>query len=199
MATTFHLIRHGSYPLLGRTLAGRMPGLSLSPAGRAEAEAVAARLACCGLVAVIASPRERTMETAALIAARCGLSVTPDPDLDEVAFGAWTGQDFSALAGDPAWRTFNDVRSLAPIPGGETMAAVQARAVGALLRWQAALPDAEIALVSHGDVIKAILLLALGAPLDMIHRIDISPASRSVLVLDRVSVQVRALNLPAGA
>lgn len=199
MATVFHLIRHGSYPWLGRGLAGRMPGLSLNAEGRAEAERVAERLAGIGLAAVAASPRERTLEAAAPVAARCGLSVTADPGLDEVDFGAWTGRGFADLGDDPAWHAFNRLRGFAPVPGGETMSAVQTRAVAALLRWHAAFPEAEVALVSHGDVIKAMLLHALGAPLDMILRIEIAPASRSVLVLDRLSVQVRALNLPAGA
>lgn len=198
MATVFHLVRHGSYSWLGRALAGRTPGLSLAPAGRDEAERVAATLAARGLAAVIASPRERTMETAAPIAASCGVAVTTDADLDEVDFGAWTGRGFANLADDPAWHAFNRLRGFAPVPGGEAMIAVQARAVAALLRWHAAYPQAEIALVSHGDVIKAMLLHALGAPLDMIHRIDIAPASRSVLALDRLGVQVRAINLPAG-
>ena len=57
---TLLLVRHGSHGLLGRTLVGRMPGVSLSAAGRGEAERAAAMLAGRGIARVISSPLERT-------------------------------------------------------------------------------------------------------------------------------------------
>lgn len=195
MPTTLHLIRHGSYPPLGRYLAGRVHDLPLDPEGRAQAAQVAEALAARPLAAVVASPRLRTRETAAPIAAAHGLAVTLDDDLDELAFGDWTGRSFAELSGDPAWAAFNASRALAPIPGGETMAAVQARAVAALLRLRAAYPEGEVAVVSHGDVIKAMLLGVLGAPLELMRRIEVAPASRSVVVLHEADACVLAVNL----
>lgn len=196
--TTFHLIRHGAHDLLDRTLAGRMAGVGLNAAGRAQAEVVARSLAGAlagsGIGAVISSPRQRAMETAAPIAAALGVTVTPDDGLEEIDFGDWTGRDFPALNADPDWQAFNTLRSLAPTPGGETMLAAQARAVGAVQRLHAAHPDAALALVSHADTIKAILAYAMGVPLDLFGRIEIAPASRSVLVLDRGGPWVRGVN-----
>ncbi len=37
--TVFHLLRHGEHGLLGRVLAGRMPGVGLTERGRAESPA----------------------------------------------------------------------------------------------------------------------------------------------------------------
>ncbi len=199
MATLLHLIRHASYPPLGSMLAGRAPGLSLTEAGRAEAELLSARLAGHHLAAVFTSPRERARETAAPIAARHGLAPLVDADLDEIDFGTWTGRSFAELAEDPDWQAFNLFRAFSPIPGGETMAAVQARAVAALLRLSAAYPEAELAVVSHGDVIKGMLLHVLGAPLDLMRRIDLAPASRSVVSLGRLDARVLAINLPPGS
>ena len=71
--TTFHLIRHGAHDLLGRVLTGRMPGVALNEAGRAQAAGLAAALAGGGIAAVVSSPLQRARETAAPIAARLGL------------------------------------------------------------------------------------------------------------------------------
>ncbi|MBV9734531.1 MAG: histidine phosphatase family protein, partial [Acidisphaera sp.] len=115
----------------------------------------------------------------------------------EVDFGDWTGDRFEALHARPEWRAFNRFRSTAPIPGGETMLAAQARAVGAVLRLRAAHPDAELAVVSHADVIKAVLAHFLAAPLDLFSRIEIAPASRSVVVLYDETAAIAGVNLPA--
>lgn len=196
MATTFHLIRHGTYPLLGHVLGGRSAGHSLDAAGRAQAEALAEALAVRPIRAVVSSPLERTRETAAPIAARHGLAVAIEPDLNEIDFGEWTGAAFDELHARPAWRAFNLFRSSTPIPGGETMLAAQARAMAALLRLRAAYPEGDVAVVSHGDVVKAILAHFLGVSLDLFRRFEISPASRSVVVMHAEDAQVLAVNLP---
>lgn len=197
--TTFHLIRHASYDLLGRVLAGRTPGHSLNATGRAEATRLAERLSGEGIAAVISSPLERARETAATIAAAAGVSVTIEPDLNEVDFGAWTGAAFEALHHDPEWRLFNRMRSMASVPGGETMLAVQSRAVAAILKLRQQLPGSRIAVVSHGDVIKSLLTYCLGIPLDLFRRIEISPCSRSIVRFGDAELRVDGINLPPGA
>ncbi len=191
--TVFHLVRHASHDLLGKVLVGRGP-VSLNARGRAEAAAAAETLAGAGLAAMASSPRERALQTADVIAARAGLTVVVEPGLDELDMGDWTGLGFDALAGDPHWQAFNAFRSSAPVPGGEPMLAAQARALAAILRLRAAYPDAAVALVSHADVIKAVLMHFLGMPLDAIHRIDVAPASVSVVELFDRDAVVRTLN-----
>ena len=62
------------------------------------------------------------------------------------------------------------------------MAAMQARAVGAVRQWNTTLgDDAVYAVVSHGDVIKAILADAMGSHLDQFQRIVVDPASVSIV------------------
>lgn len=195
-ATTFHLVRHASYDLLGRVLAGRTPGHSLNRTGQAEAEALAEALAERPIAAVFSSPLERARETAHPVAARHDLRVAIDPTLDEIDFGEWTGLTLDELHADPAWRRFNAFRSTTPIPGGETMLAVQARAVAALIRMRSSFPEGEVVAVSHGDVIKAILAHFLALPLDLISRIEVAPASRSVVVLSDRDARILAINLP---
>jgi len=193
MGTVFHLVRHASHDLVGRVLVGRGP-VALSEAGQREAGMVSRMLAGAGLAGVVTSPQPRAQQTAAVIAARTGVAVTVDPGLDELDFGAWTGAAFDALQDDPCWRAFNTFRGGTPIPGGETMLAVQARAVGTVLRLRDAHPDTALALVSHADVLKAVLAHFLGMPLDLIGRIELAPASRSLLTVFETDAVVQGVN-----
>lgn len=172
-----------------------MAGVGLSDAGRAQAEALAAALGARPIEAVIASPAQRARETALPLAARLGLAVTVDAGLDEIDFGVWTGRAFAELDPDPAWQDWNRVRSLGVCPGGESMLGAQARAVACLCRLAAASPAAELALVSHQDVIKAVLAHVLGLSLDHLGRLAIDPASRTTIALSGVDACLLAMNV----
>ncbi len=193
-ACTFHLVRHAQHGLLGKVLAGRMDGVGLSAAGFAEAEALGRHFAATPIRALLVSPMLRAGQTAAPIAAATGAAPQTDPAFNEVDFGAWQGQSFDALAQAEGWDGWNRARGLAPTPGGETMLAVQARAMAGLVAQCPA--GGAVVVVTHSDVIKAVLAQALGMPLDLLHRLDIAPASRSILVLGADFARVEAVNLP---
>jgi probable phosphoglycerate mutase len=194
VTTTVFLVRHGSHDRLGRILCGRMNGVSLSERGREEARAAARRLAAEELAAVYSSPLERTQETAELVAEAAGLPVEIAPDLTEIDFGAWTGSEFAALADDPGWMRWNATRTRARAPGGETLPEVQTR----LVRWLDEAcrrhPAERIAAVSHGDPIKTLLAHAIGLPLGNLDRLEISPASVSVLLAGDWGMRVASVN-----
>ena len=193
-ACTIHLVRHAAHGLLGHSLTGRMPGVALSATGLTEATALASRYSGTQVRAVLTSPVQRAQETAGPIAAALGVHPVIEPGLEEVDFGGWAGKAFVALAGEPGWAAWNNARSLAPTPGGENMLAVQSRALSALMRHRE--DGGTIVAVSHSDVIKAVLAYVLGMPLDLLHRLEIAPASRSVLVLGESFARVEAVNLP---
>lgn len=195
MPTLFHLIRHGAYPLLDQALGGRADH-ELSDLGRTQADRLAAQLARRPIAAVISSPVRRAWQTAEPIAAGLGLDLIPDPAFSEIDFAGWTGRRFAELHADPAWQVWNRWRGSASVPGGESMLTVQSRAVAGVLRWAAAHPAAELAIVSHADVIKAVLAHVLGAPLDLMRRIEIGPGSISQVVLIEADAKVLAVNLP---
>jgi broad specificity phosphatase PhoE len=198
VTATFLLIRHAAHIHLDRRLSGRMDGVPLSDAGRAQAEALARALA--GRVAdepidrIVCSPLERTRETAAAIAAACHLPAPEPVDaLVEIDMGDWTGVAFEDLHG-PAWDAWNAQRGTARIPGGETMAEAQARIVGWLTQTAAAQDGARIALVSHSDMIRGAVAFALGLPLDHLLRFDIGPASVSGIVVGDWGARLLSLN-----
>ena len=180
--TTVLLVRHGLTAMTGPVLAGWTPGVVLNDKGRAQAAALAARLAPVPLAAVVSSPLERCAETAAAITADRDIAVQIDERLGECRYGDWTGQELRKLAKDPLWKVVQAHPSAAVFPGGESLRATQARAVDAIRAWNAELgADATYLVVSHADVIKAVVADALGLHLDLFQRIQIDPCSVTVL------------------
>lgn len=183
VSTTLFLLRHAAHDRVDNTLCGRLAGVHLGDAGRRQAERLADRLAAASLDAVYSSPQPRARETAAPIAARHSFVVTTSDALDEIDFGDWTGRRFDALAGDPAWQSWNAIRAGQRPPGGESMAAAQARMMSWMGELPARHPDRAVAGVSHADVIKAAIAGLLNLSLDSHARFEISPASISTLAL----------------
>lgn len=196
MTTTFMLIRHASHGLLGRTLCGRMPGVSLDEAGRRQAASLAKAIARSGVKvdALYASPLERARETAEPIGAALDLNVKVHLDLDELDFGAWSGCAFDDLGADARWIDWNRERDHVRPPGGETMAEAQLRIAALLERLESRHPRAVVALVSHGDMIKAALAWALGLPLAFYGRFEVAPASLSRLTVGPSGAKVWSIN-----
>jgi probable phosphoglycerate mutase len=181
--TDFFFIRHGANETVGHRIAGRQPGISLNGEGRAQARAVAEHISKAGIARIYSSPMERTLETAQIIGSHLGLSVQTSEDLNEVDFGKWTGSTFGALDQEPHWKSFNRLRSMTRVPGGELMLQTQTRMVSALEMLREQHPDERIAIVSHGDPIRSALIYYAGIPMDFIQRIRVDLASVSVLRL----------------
>jgi probable phosphomutase (TIGR03848 family) len=192
--TKLLLIRHGMTDAIGAFVAGTRPGTHLNEQGREQAERLGERLKAIALQAVVSSPLERALETATPIAVSHGLEIQQVPALTEFEFGNWTGCSFPELVGKAGWQRFNDARSITRAPNGELMLEVQRRAVAALLDLTAAHPDGTVVAVSHGDVIRAVLVYMLGMPIDFYHRLEVSPAGISVITLEAHGPAVLQVN-----
>jgi probable phosphomutase (TIGR03848 family) len=185
---TVLLVRHGRTTAnAAGVLAGRSAGVPLDDTGRAQSEALADRLTRLPLAAIVTSPLERCVETAnALAAGRRGLAPTTDERLVECGYGDWTGRPIKELRRTKLWRQVQSHPSAATFPGGESMRAMQARAVDAIREHDARVAaraggSAAWVVVSHGDVIKAVVADALGMHLDAFQRIVVDPASVTVI------------------
>jgi probable phosphomutase (TIGR03848 family) len=192
--TRFLLIRHALTDAIGVSIAGRARGVALNNEGRKQAEALAHRVASLKPVALYTSPLERTRETIAPLAKQLGLIPHLRAAFIEVDFGDWTGKTFAELREIDAWHRFNRARSRSRPPGGETMLEVQARAVAGIELLLERHPQGTIGVMSHGDVIRALVLYYTGAPVDLYQRIDVAPASVTVLDLDAESARVIRMN-----
>ena len=174
------LVRHALVDACGSFLAGRLRGVHLNEQGRQQAAALGHRLSNIELAAIYTSPLERARETAAALA-RNRVPVFVASDLNEVDFGEWTGLSFGELNRRKEWIAFNQSRSTAPIPGGEWMVDVQSRACRALKEIHEAHPTDHVAIISHADVLRALVAKLIETPLDRIDQFTIDPASVSVL------------------
>jgi probable phosphoglycerate mutase len=192
--TTFLLIRHAMNPWVGRALAGDKPGVHLDDAGRSQAQTLAHRLRDIHLDALYSSPLERALETAEPLASARGLAIHHRPRLIEIGLGEWTGREFGELEDNAQWQRFNSFRSSTRIPGGELMTEVQTRIVDELEELRRDHPEGTVALFSHADVIKCAVMFYAGAPLDFMHRLEISPASVSIIKLADWGAQLHAVN-----
>jgi broad specificity phosphatase PhoE len=194
MTATFFLVRHAAHDNVGGFLAGRTPGIRLGADGQAQAARLAQRLKRESFEAIYASPLERAEETAAAISTASHVPVERAEALNEVDFGSWSNKSFDELDRDPAWRRWNEWRSLARTPAGETMLDVQRRVIDLLLRLRDRKPDAVAVLVSHADVIRAAIGHVLGLSIDSLQRFEISPGSVSTLLLGDWGGRLLSLN-----
>jgi probable phosphoglycerate mutase len=183
-------------------LPGRAAGLHLSDAGRQQATQLGQRLAAWvasdsgrrRVVAVYASPLERTQETAGLVAKALGLRVTQARGLTECDFGDWTGTSLKDLSRRPEWAAVQRYPSGFRFPGGESFTGMQARMVQAVADLCSRHQGETIVAVSHADPIKAVVADALGTHLDLFQRIVISPCSLTAVSYGVLGPLVLAVN-----
>jgi probable phosphoglycerate mutase len=175
-------------------LAGWTPGVHLNERGRVEAAALARRLAQVEIAAVYASPLERALETAEIVAAPRNLPVAVREELGEVRCGRWTGQKIERLRRRRLWRQVQIAPSTVRFPGGESMLEVQVRMAVELERLCAAHPRQTVAVVSHADPIKAAVAFYIGLPLDLFQRLVVGPASLTMLELSGMLPRLVCLN-----
>jgi len=205
MATVI-LVRHGRTTANATgVLAGRTAGVDLDEVGRDQAALTGERLAAVPLAAVVSSPLERCQQTAQHILDRqTGTPLAPtDSDLTECDYGQWQGRKLADLMTEDLWPLVQSQPSAVVFPDGESMAAMQARAVAAIRRHDAAIeaehgPEAVWVAVSHGDIIKSILADAFGMHLDLFQRINVGPASASIVRYGEGRTSVHATNTDSG-
>jgi len=193
--TTFYLIRHGSNDFIGRALAGRLPSVHLNEQGRAEAQRVVGKLRAKPIRHIFSSPMERCRETAHPLATALGLRMQISEALNEVDFGDWEGAETKALEADERWRQWNAFRTGHQLPKGETMISIQARMANEMIRLKNEFLGEHIALVSHGDPIRAVLCYWLGMPLDFLPRLEVAPGSVNIATISEHGAVVEAINL----
>jgi probable phosphomutase (TIGR03848 family) len=190
---TLILVRHGrSTANTSGVLAGRTPGVRLDERGLAQAAGLPERLAGVPLAAVVASPLERCRETVQpLLDARPGLALHTEERISECDYGEWSGRKLAELTENPLMGIVQQHPSAATFPGGESMPAMQARAVAAVRDWNARIDaehgeDAVYAMCSHGDIIKSVVADALGMHLDLFQRIHVDPCSLTAIRYTRL-------------
>ncbi|MEV4560913.1 bifunctional RNase H/acid phosphatase [Kitasatospora sp. NPDC049285] len=180
--TTLVLLRHGETPLTPQKRfsgsGGSDPGLSEK--GRWQAERAAEAFAARGTVqAVVASPMLRTRQTAEAVALRLGLEVRIEEGLRELDFGDWEGLTFAEVQErhPDDLEAFLTSAKAKPTGSAESLTTLTHRVGQARDKVLARYPGKTVLVVSHVSPIKTLVRLALGAPPDAVHRMELSAAS----------------------
>jgi probable phosphoglycerate mutase len=117
-----------------------------------------------------------------------------DQDLTEVDYGSWSGRKLAVLSRNKMWKTVQESPSRMYFPGGEGIAQMQSRAMKSIHEAVSSKAKGSVVIVSHGDVIKSLIAIALDLELDKFQKIVIDPASISVLDYSKGSFRVLHLN-----
>jgi broad specificity phosphatase PhoE len=155
---TLLLVRHGQSEWNAE---GRMQGqtghVPLTRLGHAQARQAARELAALRPGALVSSDLRRAVQTAEHCARATGLPFTTTPALREQGYGELEGRPSRELWDvvdwtDPHWAA----------EGGESLAQLHARVAGYLDRLRADPPADVVALVTHGDTIRAVQAVLAG-------------------------------------
>jgi len=192
------LIRHGQTDWnRDRRIMGRRP-IPLNKAGRAEARRLARALKDVKIDAIYTSPVLRAVETAHHLRNGGRAAVRHAPEMAEIDYGRWIGKTFEEVISEKAFRVYHKNPRKACPPGGEHMMKVFGRTVRFIERLRKKHKKGRVAVVSHADVIKTILVHYLGMDYDHLLKFRIDNASISLLWFHKDRARVLAINsLPA--
>ena len=193
------LIRHAHSQANARgVLSGRLPNVSLSEKGVKQSQELAARLGSFPISEIRMSPMQRCHETIEpwlkTLPKTTQKLLLKDENLTEVDYGSWSGKKLAVLSRNKLWKTVQGNPSAMYFPEGEGLAHMQQRAMKAVHESVNTKRIGAAVLVSHGDVIKAIVANALGMHLDDFQRIVIDPASVTILDYSHGQARLTLMN-----
>ncbi len=185
--TTLILLRHGvtahtADKRFSGGLGSSNPGLIDEGRDQIRATAEWLKPIAADVDVVIASPVRRTLESAEIVSEVLGHPIVVEHGFAEMEFGAWDGLTFAEVAERHKDELDSWLGSLDHAPGGgESFRAVEQRVLAARDRVIEAHPGKTIVVVSHVTPIKTLVAHALDAPLLSVYRMELAPASVSVL------------------
>jgi broad specificity phosphatase PhoE len=182
--TRVFLVRHGATTLTAEDRFAGSTNVQLSDEGRQQAARLATRLEGESMTAVYASPMDRTVETASILARPHGLEVQPRDGLREISHGHWermTRAEVDLKFPQEAAEWEMDPYTFAPT-GGESGLAVTARALPTLIEIVRKHPGGNVVVVSHKATIRLLLSSLLGFdPRRYRDNLDQSPAALNIV------------------
>jgi broad specificity phosphatase PhoE len=198
MPTRIFLVRHGATTLTAEDRFAGSTDVPLSPEGRRQAESLAERLRGEEIVAVYASPMQRTLETATILAARHGLQPKPEPGLREIDYGRWEGLARSEVETkfDDEYAIWDeDPFTIAPL-GGESGLNVLNRALPVMRAIVERHRHQSVLVVSHKGTNRLLISSLLGFDVRGYRdRLDQSPAALNILdFMNEVRPRLRLFN-----
>ena len=180
--TFIYFVRHGETVLTPTRKFSGTGALDpeLMQDGLDQAELVAEEAVKLGAEVLIASPLNRTRQTAEAIARTTGLEIIFDEAWFELSFGSWDGKSIEEVKEEEpdAYQAWLNSTAYAP-GGGESWDQATVRIEEALEKLVAEYPGKKIIVVTHNGVIKTAVRLAIGAPSEAVFHVDAAPCSIS--------------------
>ena len=179
-------------------LSGQLSGVSLSKDGFHQANELAERIGAIAFDSIRVSPMQRCEETIApWISSKYSRGIKDyqlDDGLIEMNYGSWSGRKLSSLRREPLWKLIQSSPSKVKFPEGERFTAMQKRALASVREAAASKKNGIHLVVSHGDVIKAIVAGLIDLKLDNFQSLVIDPASITILDVDSSSARLIMFN-----
>ena len=190
------LVRHAhSQANAAGILSGRRPNIALSEKGRTQAQELAIRLGELKVKDLRVSPLQRCIETIdPWVSTKSRIRRIEDHGITEVDYGKWSGRTLRSLSREKLWKIVQENPSRVFFPDGEGIANMQARAIESMHLALSSTGTGAVVMVSHGDVIKALVAANLGMRLDDFQRIIIDPASVTVFDFSSKTPRLLLLN-----
>ena len=190
------LVRHAhSQANAAGILSGRRPNIALSEKGRTQAQELATRLGELKVKELRVSPLQRCIETIdPWVSTKSRIRRIEDHGITEVDYGKWSGRTLRSLSREKLWKIVQENPSRVFFPDGEGMANMQARAIESMHLALSSTGTGAVVMVSHGDVIKAVVAANLGMRLDDFQRIIIDPASVTLFDFSSKTPRLLLLN-----
>jgi len=191
------LLRHAHSSANAKgVLSGRSDGVALSKKGAVQAQELVSRLEGIVFSSILISPMQRCQETIDPWLTRQRASVQRkaiiEPRLIEVDFGAWTGKKISSLSTKREWKVVQSTPEKMIFPAGESLKQVQKRAMEVVaLGAKGSKPSL---IVTHADVVKAILSGLLASGLKDFQKFAVDPASITVIDFNEKSSRIITVN-----
>ncbi len=188
------MIRHGQTDWnKERRIMGDQP-IGLNETGRKQVGDLAQYLTSHSVDHLFASPLQRTQETAQILNAQWKLPLQLERDLREIEYGDWVGKTFQEIKAETGHFEYYRNPDQPICANAESLEVVRQRAVGVIERLRKVHSKGRIALVSHADWIKCVILHYLKIPLSQIYQFRIDNASVSSLTLEKDRERIIAVN-----
>lgn len=196
MNTTLLLVRHAQ--TMSNTN-GRYMGWideDLSEEGVRQAERLSKRLSNRPVAAVFSSPLKRAFRTAEMIAVPHGLPVETLEELGEIRMGDWEGRFAQEIAAEfpGLWRTWRADPSTIQMPGGESLAQVQQRAIQAFDRILLHNQGRQVVAVTHDVIARILVAHCLNVSISIYRRLEVANASLTLIESINDTYRLRSLN-----
>ena len=186
MNTTIYLIRHGlTAANKDDVFAGRTQE-PLHPEGVTQLAEVGGSLAGLGISQILCGPLARTRQSAGIVGELLAVPVDAEEALTEISIPHWDGLSKEAIRArfGPEYPTWLADPAGFRVPGCETIAEVQNRAVTCLEAIFSGYPGQNLLVVSHLIVVRTLLLHYLGRPIADFRAIKVNNAQVVMLVRD---------------